>query len=59
LDNKYKNLEELTRGTKEWNAAVRETNQEVLDLIDKYPALAAFVRSNGGVLTFNKEIENA
>ena len=58
LDNKYKNLEELTRGTKEWNAAVRETNQEVLDLIDKYPALAAFVRSNGGVLTFNKEIEN-
>ena len=58
LDNKYKNLEELTRGTKEWNAAVHETNQEVLDLIEKYPALAAFVRSNGGVLTFDKKTEN-
>jgi hypothetical protein len=58
LDNKYKSFEDLTRGTKEWNQAVRETNQEVLDLIEKYPALAAFVEFKNGVLGFDKTTPN-
>jgi hypothetical protein len=59
LDDKYKSLEELIRGTKEWNDAVRDINSEVLALIDKYPDLAAFVKSEGGVLTFDKEVTNS
>jgi hypothetical protein len=33
LGDKYKALEELTKGTKEWNEAVLEINKSVMDLI--------------------------
>ena len=52
-------LEALTRGTQEWKKAVQDTNQQILELIEKYPALAAFVESNGGVLTINEQKTNA
>ena len=52
-------LEALTRGTQEWKEAVQDTNQQILELIEKYPALAAFVESNGGILTINEQKTNA
>lgn len=44
-------LSELTQGTQEWRQALYEVNQEVLDLISKYPELAQYVihGENGGL----------
>ena len=60
LSNKYDGLDELTRGTKEWAEQVHSINDEILDLIDRYPALAAFVQNKNGVLTLDTsgEIKN-
>ena len=55
LGDKQKELENLTRGTDEWNKAVQNVNSSVLDLIDKYPELANFVENEGGVLTLDVE----
>jgi hypothetical protein len=55
LDDKYDALEELTKGTKEWNAAIREINSSVVELITKYPELAQFVKNEGGVLTLDMD----
>jgi hypothetical protein len=55
LDDKYDNLENLTRGTKEWKEAVKEVNAEVLGLIEKYPELAGLVENKNGVLTLDIE----
>ena len=59
LEDKYVALEELTKGTKEWRDAVQEINGEVLDLVDKYPELAAFLETKDGVLSISKEKTNA
>ena len=55
LDGKYKALEDLTRGTKEWNDAVRDINGSVVDLIQQYPELAAFAENKNGVLTIDMD----
>jgi hypothetical protein len=56
LKNKEKALQDLTKGTDEWNDAVSELNNEILDLISKYPELSEFVVSKGnGVLGFTEE----
>ena len=43
----YENTQDVlascTKGTKEWADALRDANQEVLDLIDKYPELKDFL----------------
>ena len=52
-------LENLTRGTQEWKQAVQDVNRQILELIEKYPELAAFVESKGGVLTINENKKNA
>lgn len=57
LDGKYKALEDLTKGTKEWKLAVQEINTAVLDLIDKYPKLAKFVENREGLLALNASTE--
>ena len=56
LTNTRDNLDNLIQGTEEWRATLYEVNQEVLDLINKYPELSQYVISgeNGG-LTFNEE----
>ena len=51
----YNSLMQLKKGTEEWRAAVIELNQQVLDLIDKYPELAKYVTNEDGVLTISKE----
>jgi cytoskeletal protein RodZ len=56
LLDKYSNLEDLTRGTQEWKNAVKDVNKEVLDLIETYPELAAFVTKDAeGVLRIDVE----
>ena len=52
-------LENLTRGTQEWKQAVQDVNRQILELIEKYPELAAFVESKGGILTINENKKNA
>jgi hypothetical protein len=59
LENGYKALENLTRGTEEWNDAVNDINNSVLDLIAQYPALAALVENEGGVLTIDINSDEA
>lgn len=49
-------LEKLTYGTDEWKKKLAEVNQQVLDLLDKYPDLAAYVsRGEDGQLTILDE----
>lgn len=48
-------MSELTEGTDEWNSKLKETNNQVLDLLEKYPELAKYVtRDSNGVLTINE-----
>lgn len=43
-------LEDLTEGTQEWKEAVIELNNQVLELLDKYPQLAQYIDSSKGYL---------
>lgn len=53
-------LGELTTGTLEWKEALIEVNQQVLDLISKYPELAQYVTAGeNGELTISQEGEEA
>jgi tRNA A-37 threonylcarbamoyl transferase component Bud32 len=57
--NKYEDsletLNNLTKGTEEWEEAVYNVNQQVLDLMEKFPLLAQHVKEVNGVLTIDKE----
>jgi hypothetical protein len=55
LGSKYKVLDELTRGTKEWKQAILDINNSVIDLIAEYPELASFVTKEDGVLRLDVE----
>jgi hypothetical protein len=57
LGDKYKALDNLVRGTAAWKKEVAEINKEVLNLIDEYPELAQFMKSENGVLTIDFETE--
>jgi hypothetical protein len=59
LRNKYKSIEKLTQGTKEWNEAIMATNAEVMDLIGKYPELAGLVTNKGGLLKIDLDSSEA
>lgn len=50
-----KALEDLKTGTEEWHESVSALNQDVLELIKKYPELAKYVNNNNGVLSLDKE----
>lgn len=53
-------LEKLTIGTSEWKEALIEVNQQVLDLISKYPELAQYVTTGeNGELTISQEGKEA
>lgn len=57
LGDKYKALDNLVRGTAAWKKEVAEINKEVLKLINEYPELAQFMKSENGVLTIDFETE--
>ena len=48
-------LQDLTKGTREWNEAVLELNNNVLSLMEKYPELAAEIENNNGVLEISQK----
>lgn len=56
---KYKeiqnSLEDLTKGTKEWNEALSENNNLVLSLLQEYPELAKYIERIGNKLTISEE----
>ena len=47
-------LDDLTKGTDEWRAAVRKLNDEVLTLLQTYPELAQYVNNEDGLLTLSE-----
>ena len=52
-------LKKLEKGTLEWKQAVLELNEQILNLIDKYPELAKFVTSQDGVLGLTQQGVNS
>jgi hypothetical protein len=49
-------LKSLTKGTKEWKEALRESNEMVMELIAKYPELAKYIqKTESGGLTIAEE----
>lgn len=50
LKDRENSLDGLIVGTKAWKDAVLQVNKQVLELLQNYPKLAAFVSSNNGVL---------
>ena len=48
-------LQDLTKGTREWNEAVLELNNNVLALMEKYPELSAEIENNNGVLEISQK----
>lgn len=50
LEEDTNTIQTLTSGTQEWRDAVKNVNQQIMDLIDKYPELARFVKIENGVL---------
>ena len=58
LGEKYKDFELLTEGTQAWKDKLVEVNNEVLDLLDKFPGLAsAITRGDNGLLTIDFDSE--
>ena len=56
LNSAKETLAGLTVGTEEWKQAVIDLNQQVLDLIEKYPILAKYMTSDqNGVLGISEE----
>lgn len=50
----YEALNQMTQGTEEWKEQVRELNQQIVDLITKYPELSKLVeRDENGLLLLN------
>ena len=50
LEEDTNTIQTLTSGTQEWRDAVKNVNQQMMDLIDKYPELARFIKIENGVL---------
>ena len=51
LSNAQSSLEGLTKGTQEWRNAVQDVNNQILELIDKYPELAEYVTTANGAMS--------
>lgn len=51
-----KTLDECVKGTDEWNEALKNVNDNVIDLLKKYPELSQFlIGRDNGVLTLDEE----
>ena len=55
LKEKEEALETLTKGTEEWEKALEEINNQVLELLDKYPDLAKYTTFEDGHLKLDEE----
>lgn len=60
LEEKQKILNELTVGSQEWNEALRANNDQVMELLEKYPQLAAYISTDkNGQLSISQEGQDA
>ena len=50
-----KAIDDLAKGTDEWKDAVVKLNQQVLNLMQTYPELSKYIKSEDGVLTISQE----
>lgn len=48
-------LENLVKGTEEWNKALIDSNNQVLELLNTYPILAKYLSNDNGVLKIGSE----
>lgn len=49
-------VNDLTEGTQDWKDALKESNDQVIKLLDSYPELAKYIsRGKGGLLTISDE----
>lgn len=48
-------INDLTVGTTEWKNALLDVNNQVLELLDKYPQLSSYLTSENGVLNISEE----
>lgn len=48
-------INDLTVGTTEWKNALFDVNNQVLELLDKYPQLSSYLTSEKGVLNISEE----
>lgn len=55
LDKAQKSLDELKKDTDEWRDAVRDLNEQVMDVITKYPELAQYVENINGSLRLSEK----
>lgn len=55
LTESKKTLHSLTEGTVEWKKALLEVNQQVLELIDKYPLLQKYLTNKNGELGISEK----
>ncbi len=55
-DEATSSMENLTRGTAEWNQKLMEANSYILDIIDKYPIMAQYARmGENGLMSFSPD----
>lgn len=52
--NAQKAIDEMTKGTQEWKDAIQEANEQVLELMESYPELASYIKSENGRLTIDE-----
>lgn len=58
LQNAQNTLKRLTSGTTEWKEALLKVNQQIIDIIDKYPELAGAVINTNGALSIDQSAYN-
>ena len=58
LEEKESALEGLTEGTEEWKDAVKDVNEEVMNLVDNFPALAQHLKIENGQLFIDEEAKD-
>ena len=53
-------INKLTKGTTEWKEAIQKANEQVLELLDKYPELVNYITKNeNGLLEISEEGKEA
>ena len=53
-------INKLTKGTTEWKEAIQKANEQVLELLDKYPELVNYITKNeNGLLEISEEGKDA
>jgi TP901 family phage tail tape measure protein len=54
-----KTLDSLVEGTEEWKEALKEANQQAIEMLNAYPQLAKYVERVNGQITFQEGSEKA